>query len=84
MAAFQTFLRVLKWKMDEKWKRIHRPWVLLRSPGELHQVALPKSRLIQRFLRLLAHDLLVKCFLELSLVFMHCALIMITLNHALI
>jgi len=43
MAAFSTFLRFLKWKMDGKWKmenanRIHHPGVLLGSRGEVRQV----------------------------------------------
>jgi hypothetical protein len=40
MAAFSTFLRFLKWKMDGKWKvengnRIHHPCVLLGRRGEV-------------------------------------------------
>jgi hypothetical protein len=36
------------WKM-ENGKRIHHPWVLLGSRSEVRQVALSRSRLIQRF-----------------------------------
>src|SRR5215471_7657999 len=40
MAAFSTFLRFLKWKMDGRWKmengkRIHHSCVLLGSGGEV-------------------------------------------------
>jgi hypothetical protein len=58
MAAFSTFLRFLKWKMDGKWKmengkRIHHPCELLGSRGEVakrsFRGSLSSSRPIQRF-----------------------------------